>query len=87
MLQVSVNLILRTGFDLVPLDVVCVKCVCVFVQEIVSLLSGRSALSQRSQMALAEAALLLSELRGTGSQTLHLLTQKMLQQQVSFLLY
>lgn len=30
MLQVSVNLILRTGFDLVPLDVVCVKCVCVF---------------------------------------------------------
>lgn len=47
-----------------------------------SLLSGRSALSLRSQLTLAEAALLLSELRGTGSQTLHLLTQKLLQQQV-----
>lgn len=34
-------------------------------------------------MTLAEAVLLLSELRGTGSQTLHLLTQKLLQQQVS----
>nr|XP_055046418.1 cilia- and flagella-associated protein 54-like isoform X2 [Misgurnus anguillicaudatus] len=52
------------------------------LQEIVSLLSGRIALSQRSQMALAEAALLLSELRGTGSQTLHLITQKLLQQQL-----
>ncbi|XP_048011696.1 cilia- and flagella-associated protein 54 isoform X3 [Megalobrama amblycephala] len=52
------------------------------LQEIVSLLSGRSALSLRSQMTLAEAALLLSELRGTGSQTLHLLTQKLLQQQL-----
>lgn len=48
-----------------------------------SLLSGRSALSLHSQMTLAEAVLLLSELRGTGSQTLHLLTQKLLQQQVS----
>ncbi|XP_016134498.1 cilia- and flagella-associated protein 54 [Sinocyclocheilus grahami] len=52
------------------------------LQEIVSLLSGRSALSLRSQMTLAEAVLLLSELRGTGSQTLHLLTQKLLQQQL-----
>ncbi|KAK7149598.1 hypothetical protein R3I94_009044 [Phoxinus phoxinus] len=52
------------------------------LQEIVSLLSGRSALSLRSQMTLAEAALLLSELRGTRSQTLHLLTQKLLQQQL-----
>ncbi|XP_026065483.1 cilia- and flagella-associated protein 54 isoform X3 [Carassius auratus] len=52
------------------------------LQEIVSLLSGRNALSLRSQMTLAEAALLLSELRGTGSQTLHLLTQKLLQQQL-----
>jgi len=48
----------------------------------VSLLSGRSALSLRSQMTLAEAALLLSELRGTGSQSLYLLTQKLLQKQV-----
>ncbi len=47
-----------------------------------SLLSGRSALSLRSQMTLAEAVLLLSELRGTGSQTFHLITQKLLQQQV-----
>ncbi|KAA0721041.1 Cilia- and flagella-associated protein 54 [Triplophysa tibetana] len=53
------------------------------LQEIVSLLSGRIALSQRSQMALAEAALLLSDLRGTGGQTLHRLTQKLLQQQLS----
>ncbi|XP_051974973.1 cilia- and flagella-associated protein 54 [Xyrauchen texanus] len=52
------------------------------LQEIVSLLSGRNALPLHSQMALAEAALLLSELRGTGSQTLHLLTQKLLQQQL-----
>ncbi|XP_051544314.1 cilia- and flagella-associated protein 54 [Myxocyprinus asiaticus] len=52
------------------------------LQEIVSLLSGRNVLPLRSQMALAEAALLLSELRGTGSQTLHLLTQKLLQQQL-----
>ncbi|KAK2892722.1 hypothetical protein Q8A67_012710 [Cirrhinus molitorella] len=52
------------------------------LQEIVSLLSGRSGLSLRSQMTLAEAVLLLSELRGTGSQTLHLLTQKLLQQQL-----
>ncbi|XP_057180735.1 cilia- and flagella-associated protein 54-like [Triplophysa rosa] len=55
------------------------------LQETVSLLSGRIALSQRSQMALAEAALLLSDLRGTGSQTLHRLTQKLLQQQLSAL--
>ncbi|KAG1953321.1 cilia- and flagella-associated protein [Pimephales promelas] len=52
------------------------------LQEIVSLLSGRSALSLRSQMTLAEAALLLSELRGTGSQSLYLLTQKLLQKQL-----
>ncbi|XP_050964277.1 cilia- and flagella-associated protein 54-like [Labeo rohita] len=52
------------------------------LQEIVSLLSGRSEQSLRSQMTLAEAVLLLSELRGTGSQTLHLLTQKLLQQQL-----
>ncbi|XP_043093869.1 cilia- and flagella-associated protein 54 [Puntigrus tetrazona] len=52
------------------------------LQEIVSLLSGRSALPLCSQMTLAEAVLLLSELRGTGSQTLHLLTQKLLQQQL-----
>nr|XP_021330926.1 cilia- and flagella-associated protein 54 isoform X1 [Danio rerio] len=53
------------------------------LQEIVSLLSGRSALSLRSQMTLAEAVLLLSELRGAGSQTLHLLTQKLLLQQLN----
>lgn len=57
-------------------------CVVVF-QKAVSLLSGRSALSLRSGLALAKATLLLSELRGSGSQPLYLLTQRLLQQQVS----
>lgn len=67
------------------MDLYCLCNMCVFIQEIVSLLSGRIALSQRSQMALAEAALLLSDLRGTGGQTLLRLTQKLLQQQVSII--
>ncbi|XP_017572344.1 cilia- and flagella-associated protein 54 [Pygocentrus nattereri] len=52
------------------------------LQEAVSLLSGRSALSLRSGLALAKATLLLSDLRGSGSQPLCLLTQKLLQQQL-----
>ncbi|XP_066523856.1 cilia- and flagella-associated protein 54 isoform X2 [Hoplias malabaricus] len=52
------------------------------LQEAVSLLSGRSALSQESELTLAKATLLLSELRGLGSQSLCLLTQKLLQQQL-----
>ncbi|XP_036433426.1 cilia- and flagella-associated protein 54 [Colossoma macropomum] len=52
------------------------------LQEAVSLLSGRSALSLRSGLALAKATLLLSDLRGSGSQPLYLLTQKLLQQQL-----
>ncbi|KAI4876053.1 hypothetical protein NFI96_030101 [Prochilodus magdalenae] len=50
--------------------------------EAVTLLSGRSALSVRSGMALAKATLLLSDLRGSGSQSLYLLTQKLLHQQL-----
>ncbi|XP_007232340.4 cilia- and flagella-associated protein 54 isoform X1 [Astyanax mexicanus] len=52
------------------------------LQEAVSLLSGRNALSLPSGLALAKATLLLSELRRTGSQSLYLLTQKLLQQQL-----
>ncbi|TRY62256.1 hypothetical protein DNTS_014519, partial [Danionella cerebrum] len=52
------------------------------LQEIVNLLSGCSHLSHRSQLVLAEATVLLGELRRTGSQTLLLLAQRILQQQL-----
>ncbi|XP_072529245.1 cilia- and flagella-associated protein 54 [Salminus brasiliensis] len=52
------------------------------LQEVVNLLSGRNSLSLRSGLALAKATLLLSELRRSGSQSLYLLTQKLLQQQL-----
>ncbi|XP_019903314.2 cilia- and flagella-associated protein 54 isoform X2 [Esox lucius] len=55
------------------------------LQEAVSLLSGRSCLSPRSSITLAQATLLLSDLRGPGSQVLHLLTQKLLKQQLCVL--
>ncbi|KAB5542294.1 hypothetical protein PHYPO_G00089970 [Pangasianodon hypophthalmus] len=53
------------------------------LQEAVSLLSGRNTLSLHSGLSLAKATLLLSELRGSDGQPLYLLTQKLLQQQVS----
>ncbi|XP_035384159.1 cilia- and flagella-associated protein 54 isoform X3 [Electrophorus electricus] len=52
------------------------------LQEAVSLLSGRSALSLRSRLALAEATILLSERRGSSGQSLDLLAQRLLQQQL-----
>ncbi|KAL0993745.1 hypothetical protein UPYG_G00113070 [Umbra pygmaea] len=55
------------------------------LQEAVSLLSDRSCLSPGSGMTLAQATLLLSDLRGPGSQVLQLLTQKLLQQQLCVL--
>ncbi|CAB1315772.1 unnamed protein product, partial [Coregonus sp. 'balchen'] len=55
------------------------------LQEAVSLLSGHSCLPPGSSVTLAQATLLLSDLRGTGSQALHLLTQKLLQQQLCVL--
>ncbi|XP_020307860.2 cilia- and flagella-associated protein 54 [Oncorhynchus kisutch] len=55
------------------------------LQEAVSLLSGHSCLPPGSSVTLAQATLLLSDLRGTGSQALHLLTQKLLLQQLCVL--
>ncbi|XP_048861008.1 cilia- and flagella-associated protein 54 isoform X2 [Brienomyrus brachyistius] len=55
------------------------------LQEAVRLLSGRSSLSLRSSLTLAGASLQLGDLRGTGSRTLYLLVQKLLQQQLSAL--
>ncbi|XP_062373452.1 cilia- and flagella-associated protein 54 [Sardina pilchardus] len=55
----------------------------VLLQETVSLLSGRSCVSLGGGVTLARATLLLSDLRGSGGQALLLLTQRLLQQQLS----
>ncbi|KAJ7996134.1 hypothetical protein DPEC_G00233920 [Dallia pectoralis] len=52
------------------------------IQEAVHLLSGRCCLSPGSCVTLARATLLLSDLRGPGSQVLHQLTQKLLKKQL-----
>ncbi|CAK6953846.1 cilia- and flagella-associated protein 54-like [Scomber scombrus] len=53
------------------------------LQEAVSLLSGRACMPPGSSVTLAQATLLLSDLRGTQSTTLLQLTQKLLQKQLS----
>ncbi|XP_060759219.1 cilia- and flagella-associated protein 54 [Neoarius graeffei] len=53
------------------------------LQEVVSLLSGRSTLSLHSGLCLAKATLLLSERRGSDGQPFYLLTQKLLVQQLN----
>ncbi|KAG5267866.1 hypothetical protein AALO_G00226810 [Alosa alosa] len=55
----------------------------VLLQEAVSMLSGRSCVSLGGGLTLARATLLLSDLRGSGGQALLLLTQRLLQQQLS----
>ncbi|KAF7693959.1 hypothetical protein HF521_007712 [Silurus meridionalis] len=55
------------------------------LQEVVSLLSGCSALSLHSGLLLAKATLLLGELRGSDGQSLYILAQKLLQQQLKTL--
>ncbi|XP_076025253.1 cilia- and flagella-associated protein 54 [Genypterus blacodes] len=52
------------------------------LQEAVSLLSGRTFMPPASSLTLAQASMMLSELRGTQSSTLLKLTQKLLQQQL-----
>ncbi|XP_053187065.1 cilia- and flagella-associated protein 54-like [Scomber japonicus] len=53
------------------------------LQEAVRLLSGRTCMPPGSSVTLAQATLLLSDLRGTQSTTLLQLTQKLLQKQLS----